>query len=292
MKKILIVVLLIVVSILSSGCEPLLRLFGVQEETVLPPPVKPGEGVAIPVRDPEVVGEVDVHFLSFGGSTVIVVHNGSKTVVVNSGNVEGSDRLRSYLRSIGVSRIEYLILTEGSRNYTGGAEVLLRNFGARFIIMSEANIRLGDNRGLESFMLANNLVRSNPVEGSVYEVAGFSFRMFNTVTLGEIVEDSPVILFNNGRDRLLLSGDFGVQAMKRMFPDFTDRDIVYMTSSGVSRWVVGSPLSMEAIKATVVLSQNVGNFEWLRGLASDLTKMEHGGVLVLTSKGLGFDLEQ
>ncbi len=250
---------------------------------VVPPEViVPEEIVATP--------EVNVHFVSAGGTDVVVVRSGRRTMLIGSSTRSGADEVVAYLRGLGVSRLDYLLLTENSLLSVGGAEVVLQNFPTDFIVVN--GIESAYVTALGRYLSSRNLVSTTLGDGVDYVFGTASFNVFNARNIGEIGNTSLVVYVNTGRDRLLVAGDFGLSAEHRMDPLFSSGDILFL-NRGMAYGSVRPPLTQPTPKCIVVLATGIVDVAGVisKFRAANVTLFTLGGEvnsLVFSSVGSGF----
>lgn len=85
-------------------------------------------------------GEVAVHFIDVGQGDAILIEDGKKTVLIDTGNAETAhtDALLSYLRARKITKIDYLILTHPDEDHIGGAVRVLESFPVSVCLLPDA----------------------------------------------------------------------------------------------------------------------------------------------------------
>ncbi|WP_044973617.1 ComEC/Rec2 family competence protein [Ruminococcus sp. HUN007] len=72
--------------------------------------------------------ELSVHFIDVGQGDSTLIISGDRTVLIDAGDREGGQSVRSYLVSQNVDHLDYLIATHPHSDHTGGIEMVLESF--------------------------------------------------------------------------------------------------------------------------------------------------------------------
>ncbi len=81
-----------------------------------------------PVVIPE--GAMEVHFIDVGQADSILLRTGDESMLVDGGNVGDSSLVVSYLTSLGVEKIDYVVCTHAHEDHVGGLAGALSQFPA------------------------------------------------------------------------------------------------------------------------------------------------------------------
>lgn len=106
-----------------------------------------------------------------------------------------------YLKSVGIKKIDYLILTHGDYDHCGEVFNLLNNFKISNIIMNS-----GYNNSIEA-----DLLKYKPLQVSKYElnIDEYTFNFINNLDSSNENEDSLIIYTKLNNKNILLMGDAG-----------------------------------------------------------------------------------
>ena len=84
-------------------------------------------------RDP-VEGQVTVHIIDVGQADSILIETADGYMLIDAGENESEDALKSYLRNMGISTIKYLVLSHAHADHIGGADMVLNDFKVENIV--------------------------------------------------------------------------------------------------------------------------------------------------------------
>lgn len=154
------------------------------------------------------VDEGKVHFINTGNSDAILIENQGSFAMIDAGDTDDDAKVKSYLQKQGVKRLEYLILTHYHADHIGGADTLLSDFevGTTLVPNGDANTQV--YRDYINALSHKGLKPSVPLEGAKFELGSATLTVYNT-TGGNSNENnnSLVVLYENGEDRALFTGD-------------------------------------------------------------------------------------
>lgn len=110
--------------------------------------------------DPDLAhGEFEAVFLDVGQSLAVVVRTRERVMLYDTGAAypSGSEAafvIAPYFRSLGVRRIDTLVVSHGDNDHAGGVDTILRMFDVRRVIASG---HVGEKRGFESCVAGQGL---------------------------------------------------------------------------------------------------------------------------------------
>lgn len=100
-------------------------------------------GSSISVPEPQ--SEVKADFLKTGKSDCCVLRSRSQVAVIDTGFEETAEDVIKYLDSLGIRRIDYLIITHFDKDHVGGAAALLKKYETGVICQPERGGKGEDN---------------------------------------------------------------------------------------------------------------------------------------------------
>ncbi len=236
------------------------------------------------MASPIALKEMQIHFIDVGeGDSILInVHDGKK-ILVDAGNSDTGPGLVKYLTSIGVSRIDHLILTHPHDDHIGGV----------FNILSEFKVgNLYDN-GINDFpsTIYEDYVKSVRKEPSKYRVlqAGEQL-LFGELKLevinprlpltGDLNEDSIVLRLHYGDVNVLLSGDMGERGERRLMNTGVELNshILKIGHHGAENACTDDFLAAVGPQAAII---SVGkNNIYSRPKAQTLKRLENAGIKI------------
>ncbi|MCL2156859.1 MAG: MBL fold metallo-hydrolase, partial [Methanobrevibacter sp.] len=75
------------------------------------------------------LGIIELHFIDVGqgDSTLVILPNG-KTMLIDAGTSDKGSTVVSYIKSLNVSKIDYLVMTHPDADHIGGMSKVIDNF--------------------------------------------------------------------------------------------------------------------------------------------------------------------
>ena len=165
-----------------------------------------------------------------GDSSVIVMPHG-KTVLIDTGGSYytngkiADNKLIPYLNSIGINKIDYLILTHGDYDHMGESESLVKNFKVKNVIFN-----CGKFNNLEK-----DLIKILRKKGTKYyscalkiSVSKYEFEFLNTKEYNNENDNSSVIYLSIDGYRFLFMADAGVEKEKDILNKYNLENIHFL----------------------------------------------------------------
>lgn len=280
-----------------------------------------GWGLVIPAlfwRNPALLeGEWRLHALDVGQGSAVIVETASTVLLFDTGirrspeNDEGLRTIKPYLRSLGHTKIDTLVLSHADLDHVGGTRSVLQffpvqqsysSFDVDAYLKREARL-LGSQATKVSLPWAQNICE----RGQSWVVDGVHFRfVWPNGFLGEKSDknaNSCVLELKGAYHRALLTGDIGVAQEKQLVEaGLAKQDVVVVghhgskTSSG-QLWV--DQLQSQIAIAQVGWWSRYGHpheevqQRWQQSGAQFLRTDHHGGLIIYSNeKGLETHIER
>lgn len=152
------------------------------------------------IRNPEVMF-MDV---GQGDSTIIILPKGH-VIMIDTGGKMMSDysiakkQTIPYLNSVGINKIDCLILTHGDYDHMGEATNLIDNIYVKDIIINNGSINKNESKVIKKHKVINTKNK--------YAIDNYVFYFLNNKDYGEENKNSIVIYLNINNNNLLFMGD-------------------------------------------------------------------------------------
>ena len=85
----------------------------------------------------EVTEDLTVHFLDIGQGDCTLLTQGEHAMLIDAGDNDQGTKVQSYLEYLGISSLDYLVLTHPDADHIGGADVVIYKFDCNTILMPE-----------------------------------------------------------------------------------------------------------------------------------------------------------
>lgn len=151
------------------------------------------------------VGQGDSTVIKYKGETIMIDTGGKVSFKIDAWKEKKktylTDNTMRFLKSIGVSKIDYLILTHGDTDHLGEAEHLVDNFKVLNIILNK-----GEFNSYEKSLLKKKVNITNKYYGSL------NLRLLDTDIIYDNENDNSIVtLLNINNYRLLFMGDASIK---------------------------------------------------------------------------------
>lgn len=167
MKKIKLLSIILSIVLLLCGCETIY----VPETDSVGQNSIPGDNLA------------EVHFIDVGQADATLIISNDEVMLIDTGDIETKTEIVNYLKSLGIEKINYLVLTHPHSDHIGGAPNIINSFEIEEILMSNAittsnifeeTIDIIDSKGLSITI---------PEQGDNYNFGNGSFIILTDQTL-------------------------------------------------------------------------------------------------------------
>lgn len=98
--------------------------------------------------------------LNTGKSDAIILTFDGETMVIDAGEAENGEDVISYLKSCGIDKIKYFLITHFDNDHVGGASAVVNGISVQNVIIPDY---VRDSKNYNSFMSALNLKNISPV---------------------------------------------------------------------------------------------------------------------------------
>ncbi len=263
-----------------------------QEEEKIEEPVEVEEGV-VPSVD-----EGKVHFINTGNSDAILIENKGQFAMIDTGDTDDDVKMKSYLQKQGVKRLDYLVLTHYHADHIGGADTVATDFEIGMTLVPNGDASTKVYQDYINDLSNKGLQPSVPLEGSVFNLGSATLTFYNTAG-GNSNEnnDSLVVVYENGEDRALFTGDAEAEVEKKL--SVGDIELLKVGHHGSNTSSTRSFINQIQPEYAVILTGQPNQYghphqETLSLFESKgipVYRTDEQGDIVFTSKGNGFETE-
>lgn len=168
MKKLLLSFFLCAFLLSVSGCVP-----------TLPSGSEPVSSGSKENELQDISGTVKVHFIDVGQGDSILIQSGKECMLVDAGTNESGPEVVRYLKSLGISRLSYLIGTHPHEDHIGGMDDVIRSFAIGTVIMPDVSHTTRTYEDVLDALIDKELNVTKPVPGTVYQLGEASFTILS-----------------------------------------------------------------------------------------------------------------
>ena len=176
--------------------------------------------------------EVKIHFIDTGNSDSILIQ-GEKTLLIDGGDNGDENLILDYLKRNNVQSLDYMIATHPHADHIGGLDGIINSISVKQLLVANGDSDTSTYRDFINAASAKNLQPSVPLEGSEFSMGNNSkFKVFNSNGGSNSNEQSLVILFENGKDKVLLTGDAEKGTESEILDKVVDVDLLKVGHHG------------------------------------------------------------
>lgn len=155
------------------------------------------------------VSEAEIHFIDTGNSDSILIKQGGENALIDAGDNNDEELVVSYLRNHGVSKLKYVYSTHPDADHCGGLDAVLDNIEVENVFVANGS---ADTKTYRDFInsVANKGLRPGvPLLGSEHKLGTSVLKVVSVANTNDVNNNSIVLLYTNGNDKLLFMGDAG-----------------------------------------------------------------------------------
>ena len=163
-------------------------------------------GAPAPSAPPADGGALEVHFIDVGQADSALVLCGDAAMLIDGGNAADSDLVYTYLKNLGVDRLDYVVATHAHEDHVGGLAGALNYAAADTALCPVTSY---DSKAFGSFVkYLGDTGITVPAPGDTYSLGGASFTVYGPISeTGETNNTSIVLKLTYGETSFLFTGD-------------------------------------------------------------------------------------
>lgn len=158
-------------------------------------------------------GEMVVHFIDVGQADCILLASGGHFMLIDGGNNEDGDRIVSYLKNVGVKKLDIVVGTHPHEDHIGALDTAIHQFDVGAVYMPDAAVDTTTYRDVISAVKKKGLKVQNPKSGDVLDFNGIPVEVFAPVKEYRNVNNSSIVMrVSVGDTAFLFTGDVETDA--------------------------------------------------------------------------------
>ena len=244
----------------------------------------------------EVTEDLTVHFLDIGQGDCTLLTQGEHAMLIDAGDNDQGTKVQSYLEYLGISSLDYLVLTHPDADHIGGADVVIYKFDCNTILMPEKKADTRTYDDVIQAMKSKNYTAIHPEVGDSYAFGESSFTILSPARNYEDSNDCSIVLrLTHGSNTFLFTGDAEEEAENDMLASGMDLSADVLKVGHHGSHTSTSDAFLEAVAPTyAVISCEIGNsyghphaetLNKLRTAGIQMFRTDDQGTIIVTSDG-------
>nr|WP_317331853.1 ComEC/Rec2 family competence protein [uncultured Romboutsia sp.] len=149
----------------------------------------------------------EIHFIDTGNSDAILIIKDNKAALIDGGDNDDEALVSSYIKKQGISELEYVFATHPHADHIGGLDKVAKDIKINNLYVSNGDSDTKTYRDFINASASKGLYPSVPLLGSKFDLSGSTFEVISVANTDDPNNNSIVLLYTNGNDKILLMGD-------------------------------------------------------------------------------------
>ncbi len=216
-------VIIIVLLAILCAVSPTFRA-NVFDVLGIEPPERTEEPLAPDILSSE---QAEVHIIDIGQGDSALVRTDNFNLLIDAGTGKFEEKLVAYLKDVGVTKIDIMLLTHPHEDHIGGADVVIDEFEVGEIIMPDATT---DTRAFERVLDGaenKNIPISTVFRGDSFTEGGFKFDILSPddKKYSDLNNTSIVLKLTYGDVSMMFTGDAEALVEREILDAYSEADL-------------------------------------------------------------------
>ncbi len=176
----------------------------------------------------EVDGRAEFHIVDVGQADCTLILTEKGNILIDAGDIDTKDEVKSYLESVGVRELAYAVFTHPDADHIGGAATVLRGFDVEHVILPALHESDVPTTKVYAEMLTaleedEDIEVIAAVAGDTYQLGELHFEILAPLSdnYSNINNYSVSIMFGFGSTSMLFTGDALEQSEREMLEKYS-----------------------------------------------------------------------
>lgn len=183
-------------------------------------------------EDKTTANQVEIHFINTGNSDSILIKEGDKAVLIDGGENDDENRVLSYLRKENVQELKYVVATHPDADHIGGLDAVINEIKVDYVYVSNGDADTKTYADFVTSMANKGLSPRVPLLHSKFNLDKSEFEVLSVANENEPNNNSIVLEYTNGKDKILFMGDAGREIEETL--DVSQVDLIKIGHHGSS----------------------------------------------------------
>ena len=177
--------------------------------------------------------DVKVYFLDVGQAESILVKNNNSYALIDGGNNLDGKNLVEYLKSLGVSKLDYLIGTHAHEDHIGGFDNIIESFAIEKFYMPKTVVATKSYEDVVKALEKNGIKYNTPKIGTKFYLGDISFEVLSIKDNSEDINNTSIVLKMTYKDiSFLFTGDISKDTEDELLDKNIEADVLKVAHHG------------------------------------------------------------
>lgn len=174
----------------------------------------------------------EIHFIDTGNSDAILIISDGKAMLVDGGDNDDETLVVNYIKSKGITELEYVIATHPHADHVGGLDAVVSELSVKTVFVANGDSDTKTYRDFIEAAIDRGLSPSVPLEDKKFLLGDAYFTVLNTNGGKDTNNQSLVVEYVNGEDKILLMGDAEEQVEEEILSKVSKVDLLKVGHHG------------------------------------------------------------
>lgn len=176
------------------------------------------------------ISQAELHFINTGNSDAILIKQGDNAALIDGGDNDDEGDVVNYLKEAGVKELEYVFATHPHADHIGGLDAVINSIPVKNVYVSNGDANTKTYSDFIKSMSNKGLYPSVPLLNSEFKLGTSKFKVLSVANTDDPNNNSIVLEYINGNDKVLLMGDAEVEIESKI--DTEDVDLLKVGHHG------------------------------------------------------------
>lgn len=160
------------------------------------------------ITSPSDPGELEVHFIDVGNADSILLISEGESMLIDAGENDNGDEVVSYLKSLGVTELQYAVGTHPHSDHIGGLDTVLYEIPTETLLMPEKEHTTKTYEDVLTAAEETGTYLTTAEAGDSYQLGSTFLTVLSPDRIWEDLNNNSIVLLaQNGEDSFLFAGD-------------------------------------------------------------------------------------
>lgn len=166
-----------------------------------------------------------IYYFDVGQADSTLIIDKDKTMLIDAGNNSDGLKIVNYIKSLGVTKLDYVVATHAHEDHIGGIDDIIDNFDIGIFYMPDAITTTTTFEDVLDVLERNKLKFSTPNIGDEFKLTDASFKVLYTGNDTTDLNNTSIVLkMTYGKYKYLFMGDATSKVEKILLNNETDLD--------------------------------------------------------------------